>query len=131
MSDGHSDAGAGVERETDPRDVTDDGEIELNLPREDTEEWDRPREDIREFSGVTASGTTAASQEERYRLELPNGARPKWSLHELPLHNIEEPRSPGMGATVNRGGPGTDPSGMGERPRFYQHFNRTDKVPGL
>ena len=25
MSDGHSDAGTGVERETDPRDVTDDG----------------------------------------------------------------------------------------------------------
>ena len=48
MSNGHSDAGAGVERETDPRDVTDDGEIELNLPREDTKERDRPREDIRE-----------------------------------------------------------------------------------
>ena len=38
MSDSHSDAGAGVERETDPRDMTDDGEIELNLPREDIEE---------------------------------------------------------------------------------------------
>ena len=48
MSDGHSDVGAGVERETDPRDVTDGGEIELNLPREDIEEQERPREDIQE-----------------------------------------------------------------------------------
>ena len=41
MSDGHLNARAGVERETYPREVTDDGEIELNLPREDTDELDR------------------------------------------------------------------------------------------
>ena len=66
-----------------------------------------------------------ASQEEHYRLELPKGARPKWSRHELPLQNIEEPRSPGMGATANRGGPGMDWGGMGDPapilPTFQQH----------
>ena len=74
---------------------------------------------------------TAASQEERYRLEFPNGARPKWSRHELPLQNIEEPRSPEMGATANRGSPGTDRAEWEAWPRFYQRFNSTDKVPGL
>ena len=38
MSDDHSDVGAGEERETDPVDVTDDGEVQLNLPREVMEE---------------------------------------------------------------------------------------------
>ena len=41
------------------------------------------------------------------------------------FHIIEEPRSPGMGGTVNRGGPGTDPGGMGYKvpilPTFQQH----------
>ena len=66
MSDDHSDVGAGEERKADPGNVTDDGEVELNLPREVMEEQDRPREDIREYPGATASGTTAMSQEERH-----------------------------------------------------------------
>ena len=94
-----------MERETDPKDVTDDWDIKLNLPREDIEEWERPREDIREFSGATASGTTAASQEEHHRLQLPNG----------------------MGATANRGSSGTDQNGFSERilPMFQQHRQST------
>ena len=64
MSDNHSDVGAEEEREADPGNVSDDGEVELNLPREVMEEQDRPREDIRESPGATASSTTAMSQEE-------------------------------------------------------------------
>ena len=56
MSDGHSDAGAGEERETDSGDMTDDGEVELNLPREDAVERDPPGEDVRDLPGTTASG---------------------------------------------------------------------------
>ena len=56
--------GAGEEREADPGNVTDDGEIELNLPREVMEEQDRPCEDIRESPGAAASGATAMSQED-------------------------------------------------------------------
>ena len=75
MSDSHSDAGDGVEHrtehETDPRDVTNDGEIELNLPRVDIKQRERPQEDVWEYRGATASGTTVASHEEissRYRI---------------------------------------------------------------
>ena len=42
MSDGHSDVGAGEERDIDFGDMTDDGEVELNLPREDAMERDPP-----------------------------------------------------------------------------------------
>ena len=105
--------------------MTIEGEVELNLPREGTEEWGRHREDIRESPGATASGTSATSQEERHRLELPNGARLKWFRHGLPLPSIEEPRSPGMGTAVNVGGPGMDRVGMGVLapilPTFQQH----------
>ena len=41
-----------------------------------------------------------ANHEERYRLESPNGARPKWTRSGRPLPVIEEPSSPGAGATV-------------------------------
>ena len=40
------------------------------------------------------------NQEERYRLEPPNGARPKWTRSGRPLQVIEEPSSPEAGATV-------------------------------
>ena len=75
-----------------------------------------------------------ASQEEHYRLEPPNGARPKWSGHERQLHSIEEPRSPGMGATVNRCGPGTDPDGMGDPATSlptFQHVQQHRQSAGL
>ena len=45
MSDGHSDVGAGEERDMDSGDMTNDGEVELNLPREDAVERDPPGED--------------------------------------------------------------------------------------
>ena len=42
MSDGHSDVRAGEERDIDFRNMTDDGKVELNLPREDAMERDPP-----------------------------------------------------------------------------------------
>ena len=77
MSDGHSDAGGGDEHDTDSGDMTDDGEVELNLPRKDAMERDLPGEDVRDLPGATASGTSVTNQEERHRLEPPNGARSK------------------------------------------------------
>ena len=56
MSEGHSDAGAGEEHDTDSGDMTDDGEVELNLPREDAVERDPPGEDVQDLPGATASG---------------------------------------------------------------------------
>ena len=122
MSDDHSDVGAGGERKTDPVYVTDDGEVQLNMPREVMEEQDRPREYIRESTGATASGATAISQEERHRFEPPNGTRPKWSRHGLPLPRMEEPRGPAMGATANVGGFGADRGGMGAPAAFFPAF---------
>ena len=95
MSDGHSDVGAGEERDIDFGDMTDDGEVELNLPRDDAMERDPPGEDVRDLPGATASGRSVTNQEERHRLEPPNGARPKWTRPGGPLPFIEEPRSPG------------------------------------
>ena len=54
--------------------------------------------------------TSVTNQEERYRLEPPNGARPKWTRPGRPLPVIEEPRSPG--ATVGVDGPGMNGGGM-------------------
>ena len=65
MSDDHSD----------PADMTNDGEVELNLPREVVEEQVLPREDIRKPPGAINPGTIAIGQEERHRFEPPNGAR--------------------------------------------------------
>ena len=79
--------------------MKDDGEIELNLP------W----EDSRELMGATASGTTV----EHYRLEPPNGARLKWSRHKLSVQDMEEPRDLAKGTTANQGGPVMDRGGMG------------------
>ena len=106
MSDGHSDARDTEERDMDSGDRTDDGEVELNLPREDAMEQDLSGEDVRDLPGDTASGTSVTNQEERYRLERPNGARLKWTRPGLPLSVIEEPRSPGARATVGVDGPG-------------------------
>ena len=49
------------------------------------------------------------NQEERYRLEPPNRARPKWTRPGRPLPVIEEP---GAGATVGVDGPGMNGSGI-------------------
>ena len=94
---------AGEERDMDSGDKTDDGEVELNLPQEDAMEQYPPGEDARDLPGATTSGMSATNQEERYRLEPPNGARPKWARPGRPLPVIEKPRSPR--ATMGVDGP--------------------------
>ena len=114
MSDGHPEVMAGKERDIDFGDVTDDGEVELNLPREKEMERDPPGEDVRDLPGDTTSGASVINQEERYRLELPNGARPKWTRPGRTLFSvIEEPRSPGAGATVGADDSEINGDGMG------------------
>ena len=60
-----------------------------------------PGEDVQDLPGDTAPGVSVINQEERYRLEPPNGARPKWTRSGRALPVIEEPSSPGAGATVD------------------------------
>ena len=64
MSDDHSDVGASEEHEADPVDMTDDGEVELNLPWDVVEQQVRPREDIRKPPGAINLGTMVLGQEE-------------------------------------------------------------------
>ena len=102
MSDGHSDVGGGggEERDIDLGNMTDDGEVEFNLPREDAMERDPPGEDVRDLPGATASvGIFKWGSNEM--------ARPGW-----PLPVIEEPHSPGVGATVDVDGSGMNGGGM-------------------
>ena len=96
MNEGHSED---EDRNLDFEEVTDDEEVELNLPREGTGLWDPPGEEVRDLPGTTASGAPVIKQEELYRLEPPNGARPKWNHPGWPLPLIEEPRGPGAEAT--------------------------------
>ena len=58
--------GGGEERDIDFGNMTDDGEVEFNLPREDAMERDPPGEDVRDLPGPPL------------RLEFLNGARTKW-----------------------------------------------------
>ena len=127
MSDDHSDVGVSAEHEADAVDMTNDGEVELNLPREVVEEQVRPREDIRKPPGAINPGTIAIGQEERHRFEPPNGARSKWPRHGLPLPSILEPRSPVTGATANVGGSGADRPG----PDFFRSFNKRRQSAGV
>ena len=115
MSDDHSD----------PADMTNDGEVELNLPREVVEEQVLPREDIQKPPGAINPGTIAIGQEERHRFEPPNGARSKWPRHGLPLPSILEPRSPVT--TANVGGSGADRPG----PDFFRSFNERRQSAGV
>ena len=112
MSDAHSDVGAGEERDIDFENLTDDGEVELNLSRDDAMERDPPGEDVWDLPAATASGAAGTNQEKWYWLEPPNGARPKWTRPCQPLPVIEEPRNPGAGATVDVDGPGMNGGGM-------------------
>ena len=112
MSDGHSDAETGEERDRDFGGMTDDGEVELNFPREDATERDPPGEDVPDSPGATASGTSVTKQDELYRLEPPNEARPKWTRQGRPIPLIKDPRSPGAGATVVVDVPETNGGGM-------------------
>ena len=50
-------------------------------------------------------------QEELYRLEPPNGVRPKWNRPGRPLPVIEEPRGPGAEATGGMDGSETNGAG--------------------
>ena len=71
-----------------PTTQTDNGEVELNLPRETVEELIRTSEEIRKLAGAIHLGTMALDQEEEHRFELPNGARSKWPRHGRPLPSI-------------------------------------------
>ena len=84
-----------TDHESDHADMTDDGEVVLNLPQETVEQQIRTSEDIRKLPGANDQGARALDQEERHRFEPPNGARSKWPRHRLPLSSILEPRSPG------------------------------------
>ena len=105
MSDGHSDMGTVEERDRDFGDIMEDGEVELNFPQENAMERDPPGENARDSPGATASGTSVTKQDELYRFESPNGARPKWSCPGRPIPVIKEPHSPGAGDTVRVDGP--------------------------
>ena len=60
----------------------------------------------------TGRSVIRTNQEERYRLEPPNGARPKWTHPGRPLPVIEEPRSLGTRATVGVDGPEMNGGGV-------------------
>ena len=122
MSDGHSDVGAGEECDIDFGNFTDD------LPREDVMERDPPGEDVRDLPGPPLRGASGTNQEERYQLEPPNGARPKWTRPGRPLPVIEEPRSPGAGATVDVDGPGMNGAGGEFRPQRYRQDRQSAGV---
>ena len=127
--DGHPEVRTGKECVMDFGDVTDDGEVQLNLPREEDMERNLPGGGVRDLPGDTASGASAINQEERYRLEPPNGARPKWTRSGRPLRVIEKPSSPGAGATV---GADDFERNMGVkrelRARCCHHFGKTNRV---
>ena len=53
--------------------MTDDGEVQLNLPREEDMERNLPGKDVRDLPGETASGASVTNQEERYRLDTRSG----------------------------------------------------------
>ena len=76
MCDHHSDVGA-TKHDAVHADMTDDGEVELNLPRETVEEQIRTSEDIRKLPGAIGPDAMALDQEERHWFEPPNGARSK------------------------------------------------------
>ena len=71
------------------------------------------------------------NQEERYRLELPNGARPKWTRPGRPLPVIEEPRSPGTGATVGADDSEMNGGGMGVPGPVLPPFRQDRQIVGV
>ena len=119
-----SDVGTSEEHEADPADMTDDEEVELNLPREVVEEQVRPRDDIRKPPRAINPDTMVLDQDERHRFEPPNGARSKWPRHGLPLPSILEPRSPGTGAMANVGESGADRRGFGATGQIFSEFQQ-------
>ena len=128
MSDDHSDVGA-MEHEADHADMTDNGEVELNLPLETVEEQLRTSEDTRKPPGAINPGTMALDLEERHRFEP--GARSKWPRHGLPLPSILAPRSPGTGATANVGESGADRRGFGVPCPFVPELQQGRQSAGI
>ena len=110
--------------------MTDDGEVELNLPWEVVEEQVQSREDIRKPPGVINPGTMALGQEEQYRFEPLHGARSKWPRHGLPLQSILEPRSPGMGDSANVGESGADRRRFGAPGLIFSEFQQRRQSAG-
>ena len=87
------------DRRLDFEDLTDDEEVALNLPRKGAEERDLPEEEIQDLPGGTVSGAPVTQQEEWFRMEPLQGARPKWNRLGRPTSVIEEPRGLGAEAT--------------------------------
>ena len=81
MSEGHPEAGADEERDIDFEDITDDEEVELNLPRAGAIERDLLGEDVRDLPGATASGASVTKQEELYPLEPPGSGGGSYRWH--------------------------------------------------
>ena len=77
-----------TEHEADHADMTDDKEVELNLPREIVEEQIRTSEDIQKLPGAIDPGAMALDQEEQHWFEPLNRARLKGPRHGLPLPSI-------------------------------------------
>ena len=72
-----------------------------------------------------------SGREEQCRFEPPNGARPKWPRHGLPLLIIFEPRSPVTGATANLGGPGVGLRRLGATAPTYPEFTQRRRNAGI
>ena len=61
---------------------------------------DQSREDVPTYSGAVDPDVVDLGQDEQCRFEPPNGAKPKWPRHWLPLPIILEPRRQLLGATA-------------------------------
>ena len=132
MSDDHSGGEGSVGHEADFVDMTENMEVELRLHLEVDMELDRPREDIRtSHSGAIAPSEVDLGQEEQHRFEPPNGARPKWPRHGLPLPTISEPRSPVTGAMANLGGPGVGLRRLGVTALTYAELTQHRRNAGI
>ena len=97
-------------------------------------ERDPPGEDVRVLPGDTASGASVIyiiNQEDRYRLEALNGARPKWTRPGWPLPVIEETRSPGAGATVGADDSEINGGGIGVPGSVFTPFRQDRQSAGV
>ena len=129
MSDDYLDDEGSVKHEADFVNTIGDMEVELRLPLENDLEQDRLREDIRTHSRAVA--LSAVDQEEQRWFEPPNGARPKWARHGLPLPIIMEPCSPVTGATANLVGPGAVLRRLGAAAPTYPELTQRRRNAGI
>ena len=82
MSDGHPEVRTGKEHVLDFGDVTDDGEVQLNLPREEEIERNLSGEDVRDLPGDTASAFGFGSVSDKSGGTVLVGA-PEWGSTEV------------------------------------------------